>query len=260
MIHPLALVEPGARVAPDAAIGPFAVVEAGAVVGPGCVLASHAVVRGHARLGSGVRVDSFAVVGGDPQDLGFDRSLDTVATIGDGSVLREHVTVHRGTAASGSTQVGSACLLMAGAHVAHDCRVGDGAILANGCMLGGHVEVGERAFVSGGVAVHQFCRVGEGSMTSGNAVITGDVPPFALAHGRDELAGLNLVGLRRRGLSADTIADIKRAFRLTYAEGASCADAARAALASGALVSAEARRFLEFFLGGRRGRFAQPSR
>ena len=98
MIHPLAHVEPGARIAPDADVGPFAVVESGAVVGPGCVLAAHAVVRGHARLGSGVRVDSFAVVGGDPQDLGFDRSLDTVATIGDGSVLREHVTVHRGTA------------------------------------------------------------------------------------------------------------------------------------------------------------------
>ncbi len=260
MIHPLALVEPGARVAPDASVGPFAVVEAGAVVGPGCELAAHAVVRSHARLGSGVRVDSFAVVGGDPQDLGFDRASATLAEIGDGTVLREHVTVHRGTAASGTTQVGAGCLLMAGSHVAHDCRVGDGAILANGCMLGGHVEVGARAFVSGGVAVHQFCRVGEGSMTSGNAVVTGDIPPFALAHGRDELAGLNLVGLRRRGLPAATIADLKRAFRLAYADGVACDAAARAALAAGEVASPEGRRFLEFFLGGRRGRFAQPSR
>jgi UDP-N-acetylglucosamine acyltransferase len=260
MIHRLALVEPGARVAPDAEVGPFAVVESGAVVGAGCSLAAHAVVRSHARLAAGVRVDSFAVVGGDPQDLGFDRARATTAEIGAGTVLREHVTVHRGTAAGGTTRVGAGCLLMAGAHVAHDCAVGDGAILANGCMLGGHVEVGERAFVSGGVAVHQFCRVGEGSMTSGNAVVTGDIPPFALAHGRDELAGLNLVGLRRRGLPAATVAELKQAFRLAFAEGSSCEASARAALASGAFASPEARRFLEFFLAGRRGRFAQPTR
>jgi len=260
MIHPLALVEPGARVAPDASVGPFAVVESGAVVGPGCSLAAHAVVRSHGRLAAGVRVDCFAVVGGDPQDLGFDRALATTAEVGAGTVLREHVTVHRGTAASGTTRVGAGCLLMAGAHVAHDCVVGDGAILANGSMLGGHVEVGERAFVSGGVTVHQHCRVGEGSMTSANSIVTGDIPPFVLAYGRDELAGLNLVGLGRRGLPPGTITELKRAFRLVFAKGTSCEAAARAALGDGALASPEARRFLEFFLGGRRGRFAQPTR
>lgn len=260
MIHPLALVEPGARVAPDARVGPFAVVEAGATVGPGCELAAHAVIRAAARLGARVRVDSFAVVGGDPQDLAFDRAVPTTAEIGDGAVLREHVTVHRGTAAAGRTRVGAGCLLMAGAHVAHDCSVGDGAILANGCMLGGHAEVGARAFVSGGVAVHQFCRVGEGSMTSGNAVVTGDIPPHALAHGRDALAGLNLVGLRRRGATPEAIAELKAAFRAVYAPGVSCEAAARAALAASPPRSAEARAFLEFFLGGKRGRFAQPER
>lgn len=259
MIHPAALVEPGALVAEGCRIGPFAVVESGASLGPGCVLAAHAVVRGSARLGAGVRVDSFAVVGGDPQDLGFDAAAPTLAEVGDGAVIREHATIHRATVAGGATRVGAGCLLMAGAHVAHDCVVGDGAILANGCMLGGHAEVGERAFVSGGVAVHQFCRIGRGALVSGNAVITEDVAPQLLAHGRNEVAGLNLVGLRRRGASAEAVAEVKRAYRAVFVPGASCAALAEAALAGGSYATAEATDFLRFFLGGRRGRFAAPA-
>lgn len=259
MIHPLALVEPGAEVAPDASVGPFAHVAAGARVGPGCALASHAVVRAGAVLGAGVRVDSFAVVGGDPQDLAFDPAVASGVEIGPGTVLREHVTVHRATRAGGVTRVGARCLLMAGAHVAHDCAVGDDAILANGCMLGGHVEVGARAFVSGGVAVHQHCRIGAGALVSGNAVITEDVAPAALAHGRNALSGLNLVGLRRRQLPAETLAELKRAYHAVFTPGVSCAAQAQVALASGAYRSAEALEFLGFFLGGKRGRFASPA-
>lgn len=259
MIHPAACVEPGARLAEGCRVGPFAVVEAGAELGPGCVLAAHAIVRSSARLGAGVRVDSFAVAGGDPQDLAFDTALPSRVEIGDGAVLREHVTVHRATVAGGSTRVGARCLLMAGAHVAHDCAVGAGAILANGCMLGGHVEVGEQAFVSGGVAVHQFCRIGRGALVSGNAVITEDVAPQLLAHGRNEVAGLNLVGLRRRGTSPEALAELKRAYHAVFAPGVSCAGQAELALASGAFSTTEAREFLAFFLGGRRGRFACPA-
>jgi UDP-N-acetylglucosamine acyltransferase len=258
MIHPAALVEPGAEIGDGCRIGPFAVVEAGARLGPGCVLAAHAIVRSSATLGAGVRVDSFAVVGGDPQDLAFDRASATRVEVGDGSVLREHVTVHRATAPGGATRIGAGCLLMAGAHVAHDCQVGSGAILANGCMLGGHVEVGGQAFVSGGVAVHQFCRIGGGALVSGNAVITEDVAPQLLAHGRNEVAGLNLVGLRRRGASPAVIAELKQAYRTVFEPGASCADQARRALAGDAFATPEGRAFLEFFLGGRRGRFASP--
>jgi len=259
MIHPAALIEPGALLAEGCRIGPFAVVGSGASLGPGCVLAAHAVVRGSARLGAGVRVDSFAVVGGDPQDLGFDAATPSWVEIGDGAVLREHVTVHRATVEGGATRVGPGCLLMAGAHVAHDGEVGAGAILANGCMLGGHVGVGEQAFVSGGVAVHQFCRIGRGALVSGNAVVTEDVAPQLLAHGRNEVAGLNLVGLRRRGASAEAVAELKRAYRAVFAPGASCARHAEAALGSGTFVTAEAADFLRFFLGGRRGRFACPA-
>jgi len=259
MIHPLACVDPGAVLGPGCSAGPFAVVERGAVLGPGCVLAAHAVVRGSATLGPAVRVDSFAVVGGDPQDLAFDPAVASRVEVGEGSVLREHATVHRATAAGASTRVGPGCLLMAGAHVAHDCARGERVILANGCMLGGHVEVGDRAFVSGGVAVHQFCRIGAGSMTSGNAVVTEDVAPHLIAHGRNEVAGLNLVGLRRRGTGPGAVAELKRAYREVFAPGASCAARAEAALAGGGYASPEAIGFLRFFLGGRRGRFCCPA-
>jgi UDP-N-acetylglucosamine acyltransferase len=148
---------------------------------------------------------------------------------------------------------------MAGAHVAHDCILGDHVILANGCMLGGHVEVGDRAFISGGVAVHQFCRIGGGSLTSGNAVITEDVPPNALAYGRNVCAGLNLIGLRRRGLPLETVTELKKAYHLVYTPGGNCAALAQAGVASGAYLSAEALAFLNFFLGGKRGRFIQPA-
>ena len=259
MTHPLALVEPGARVAPDARIGAFAVVEAGATIGPGCVLAAHAIVRAGSVLAAGVRVDSFAVIGGDPQDLGFDPSTRSGVEVGEGTVIREHVTVHRATKAGTATRIGAHGLLMAGSHVAHDCALGDAVILANGCMLGGHVEVGARAFVSGGVAVHQFCRIGGGALVSGNAVITEDVAPAALAHGRNELAGLNLVGLRRRNLPGETITELKRAYHSVFTPGKDCATQAHAALESGAYRSTEAREFLSFFLGGKRGRFASPA-
>ncbi len=258
MIHPLALVSADASVDPSADVGPWTLVEGGAEIGPGCVIASHAVIRRGSRLGAKVRVDSFAVVGGDPQDLTFDPAVESYTVIGAGTALREHVTVHRATRPGGATTVGKGCLLMAGSHVAHDCRLGDRVILANGSMLGGHVEAGECAFISGGTAVHQFCRIGAGSMTSGNAVMTEDVPPQVLAHGRNEVSGLNLVGLRRRNVPAESVAELKRAYHAVYGPGSDCARLAGEALAAGEYRSPEAREFLQFFLGGRRGRFASP--
>jgi UDP-N-acetylglucosamine acyltransferase len=259
VIHPSALVHPSAQVDPSAEVGPFALVEAGAVVGPGCRLAAHAILKVGSTLGAGVVVDHFAVVGGDPQDLSFDPATRSRVSVGPRTVIREHVTLHRATKPDAATVIGADSLLMAGSHVAHDCILGDGVILANGCMLGGHVQVGDKAFISGGVAVHQFCRIGGGSLTSGNAVITEDVPPDALAHGRNQLAGLNLVGLRRRGVAAEAVAELKRAYHAVYVPGAGCASLAQAALADGTYRTTEARAFLEFFLGGKRGRFAQPA-
>ena len=259
MIHPSAQVHPSARLAPDVEVGAFAIIEAGATVGAGCRIAAHAIVKTGAELGAGVRVDHFAVVGGEPQDLSFDPTLVSGVVIGDRTVIREHVTIHRATKAGERTVIGADGLLMAGSHVAHDCVLGDHVILANGCMLGGHVHVGDRAFVSGGVAVHQFCRIGGGALISGNAVITEDVPPNALAHGRNLVAGLNLVGLRRRAVPTAAVAEIKRAYHAVYATQGACASLAQKALAEDGYQTTEARDFLNFFLGGKRGRFASPA-
>ncbi|MBS0374311.1 MAG: acyl-ACP--UDP-N-acetylglucosamine O-acyltransferase [Proteobacteria bacterium] len=234
-------------------VHPNAIVEDGATLGAGCVIHAHAIVTRHCTLGEGVVVHPFAVLGGDPQDLSFDPATASGVRIGARTVLREHVTVNRATKAGAATELGADCFLMAASHVGHDCRVGDRAILANGVLLAGHVHVGERAFLGGGAAIHQFVRIGEGAMVGGLARITRDVPPFSMAAERDELVGLNVVGLRRRGLQAATLAEVKAAFRAACAPVGRPRELAAAALAGGGFASAEARRFLEFFAGGRRG-------
>ena len=258
MIHHSAQVHPSARLAPDVEVGPFAIIEAGATLGLGCRIAAHAIVKARTELGAGVRVDHFAVVGGDPQDLSFDPAMDSGTHVGDRTVIREHVTIHRATKTGTRTVVGADGLLMAGSHVGHDCVLGDDVILANGCMLGGHVLVGDKAFISGGVAVHQFCRIGGGALVSGNAVITEDVPPNALAHGRNLISGLNLIGLRRRAVPAPAVAEIKKAYHAVYATHGACATLAQTALNEGGYQTLEALDFLNFFLGGKRGRFVSP--
>ena len=234
-------------------IHPTAIVEDGAVLGADCVLHAHAHVTRHCVLGDGVVVHPFAVIGGDPQDLSFDATRRTGVRIGARTVLREHVTVSRATRVDGFTEIGADCFLMAASHVGHDCQVGDRVIMANAVLLAGHVHVGERAFIGGGAAIHQFVRIGEGVMLGGLARITRDVPPFTMATERDELVGLNVVGLRRRGLKAPVLAEIKDAFRAVCRPTGSPRELAATALASGAYQSPEARSFLEFFAGGRRG-------
>ena len=234
-------------------IHPTAIVEDGAVLGADCVVHAHAHVTRHCVLGNGVVVHPFAVIGGDPQDLSFDPKLATGVRIGARTVLREHVTINRATRAGSATEVGADCFLMTASHLGHDCRVGDRVILANAVLLAGHVHVGERAFVGGGAAFHQFVRVGEGAMVSGISRITRDVPPFTMAAERDELVGLNVVGLRRRGLKGPALAELKEAFRSVCRSVGNPRELAAAALAAGTFHSAEARRFLEFFGGGKRG-------
>lgn len=240
-------------------IHPTAIIEDGAVLGSGCTIHAHAIVKRHAVLGDGVVVHPFAVIGGDPQDLSFDVARNTGVRIGDRTVLREYVTVNRATAADGETVVGADCFLMTGSHVAHDCRLADRVIMANAVLLAGHVHVGERAFLGGGAAVHQFVRIGQGAMVSGLARIARDLPPFVMAAERDEVVGLNVVGIRRRGLPRETVAELKRAYQEAFPATGNVRALATAALASGAYRSPEARGFLEFLQGGRRG-FARRRR
>lgn len=232
---------------------PTAIVEDGAVLGADCIIHAHAHVTRHCVLGDGVVVHPFAVIGGDPQDLSFDTKLATSVRIGARTVLREHVTINRATKAGTATEVGADCFLMTASHLGHDCRVGDRVIMANAVLLAGHVHVGERAFIGGGAAVHQFVRIGEGVMLGGTGRITRDIPPFTMATERDQLVGLNVVGLRRRRLKGPVVAELKAALRHVCRPVGNPRELAAAALAAGMFESAEARRFLEFFAGGRRG-------
>jgi UDP-N-acetylglucosamine acyltransferase len=243
----------------SASVHATAIVEDGAEVGAGCTVHAHAIVRRHTVLGERVVVHPFAVIGGDPQDLKFDPAVESGVRIGARTVLREHVTVNRATRPGGWTELGADCFLMATSHVAHDCRLGDGVVLANAVLLGGHVQVGSRAFLGGAAMFHQFVRIGESAMIGGGARVAQDVPPYAMAAERNEIVGLNLLGLRRRGLARDTVGEIKRAFRAVFLDSGNIRELAAAALRDGAYASDEARHFLEFFGGGKRG-FARARR
>jgi len=234
-------------------IHPTALVEEGAKLADSCIIHAHALIRRHCELGEGVVVHPFAVIGGDPQDLSFDARISSGVRIGARSVIREHVTISRATRPDSFTEIGADCFLMAGCHVAHDCRIGSRVIIANAVLLAGHVQVGERAFLGGGAVIHQFCRIGEGVMIGGGARISRDVAPFTLTTERNALIGLNVVGSRRRGLDRKVLEEIKRAFHALDAPVGNLRELAAAALQTGTFTSAEARSYLEFFQSGRRG-------
>jgi UDP-N-acetylglucosamine acyltransferase len=229
-----------------------AIVEKGARLSAGCVIHAHALITRHCELDDGVTVHPFAVVGGDPQDLGFDAQVASRVHVGAGSVIREHVTISRATRADGVTHIGAHCFLMAGCHVAHDCQIADRVVIANAALLAGHVEVQERAFLGGGAVVHQFCRIGESAMIGGGARISRDVPPFCMVTERNVLIGLNVVGLRRRGFGRPVLSELKRAYHALNVPVGNLRELAAAALRRGDFQSAEARRLLEFYAGGKR--------
>lgn len=240
-------------------IHPSAIVEDGAQLGADCEIMAHAIVTRHAVLGDRVVVHPGAVVGGDPQYLKFDRATPSFVRVGEGTVIRENVTLNRAIHAGNATVIGARCFLMANSHLGHDCELGDDVVLANNVMLAGHVSVGNFTFMGGGAGIHQFCRIGESAMISGLSRISRDLAPFTITAERDEVSGLNLVGLKRRGFSREAISELKQAFRAVYYGIGNIRELAAAALASGGYQSAEARLFLEFFAGGKRG-FARARR
>jgi UDP-N-acetylglucosamine acyltransferase len=217
-IHASACVEPGARLGAGVAIGPFCHVGPEAVLGDGVRLVSHVSVAGSTEIGARTRIFPFASIGHEPQDLKY-RGEPVRLTIGEDCLIREGVTMNPGTAGGGSlTRVGARCVFLANAHVAHDCRLGDDIILSNNVMLGGHCQVGDFAIVSGGAAAHQFVRIGAHAFIGGLAGVENDVIPYGIALGnRAALAGLNIVGLKRRGFSRESIHDLRRAYRALFA-------------------------------------------
>jgi UDP-N-acetylglucosamine acyltransferase len=213
-VHPTAVVSPDARLAAGVEVGPYAVIESDTSVGEGTEIRAHAVVKRHTQLGARNVVHEGAVLGGEPQDVGFEDAATTLA-IGDANRIREGVTIHRAAKPGGATRVGAECYLMAYAHVGHDCWLGDGVLLANNVALAGHVTIEDRAFLSGGVVVHQFCRIGRLAMIGGNSKVVQDCLPFVITDGVPARArGLNVVGLRRAGIGTADRRALKEAYRL----------------------------------------------
>lgn len=217
MIDPRAVIEPGARLGADVSVGPFSIVENDVEIGAGSRIGPHVVIRRGTRLGRDNQVYQFASLGEAPQHLGY-KDEATALRIGDRNIIREFCTLNRGTTMGGGvTRIGDDNFIMAYVHIAHDCRIGDRTIFANGASLAGHVDVGDFAILGGFTLVHQFCRVGAHCITGIGAVCLQDVPPYVIAAGNTAVPrGINVKGLRRRHFSSDSIAALKRAYRTIY--------------------------------------------
>ncbi len=219
MISSLAHIDPKASIGEGVTVEPFAYVAGDVVIGDGCWIGPGAVILDGARLGKGCKVHTAAVVAGLPQDLKF-RGEYSTAVVGDNTTIRECVTINRGTAAKGTTIVGSNTLLMAYVHIGHDCVVGNNCVLSNRVSLAGEVEVQDWAILGGHVAVHQFCRIGAHTMISGGSLVGKDVPPYVkAAHFPLSFVGANFIGLRRRGFTPEQIAHIHDIFRVIFQSG-----------------------------------------
>jgi UDP-N-acetylglucosamine acyltransferase len=215
-IHPTAIISEDAEIDENVEIGAFAIVGDGCSVGAGSVIAPRATLERNVTLGRGVKVGIGTVLGGAPQDLKY-AGEETTVEVDDGTVIREYVTVNRGTAHSFKTTVGKNCLLMSYVHIGHDCRIGDSVILSNVVQLAGHVAIEDKAIISGMSAVHQFARIGRHSFIGGMSRVSKDIPPFLKAVGNPvKLYGLNTIGLQRSGMEDATILELKRAYRLLF--------------------------------------------
>ena len=220
MIHPTAVIDPGARLADDVSVGPYTVIGPEVSLGPGCVIGPHVVLQGPMTMGARNRVFQFASVGEQCQDKKY-AGESTTLVIGDDNVIREFTTLQRGTVQDrGETRIGSRGLFMAYSHVAHDCVLGDDVILANSTQLAGHVRIADRAILGGGTLVHQFCQIGTHAMTGAGTVLFKDLPAYVMAQGNPAKPyAMNFEGLRRHQYSSNSLRALKQAYRLVYRQG-----------------------------------------
>jgi UDP-N-acetylglucosamine acyltransferase len=245
MIHPTAIIDPKASLGSQVTVGPHVVIEGPVQIGDGCEIQAQAVITGHVIMGSRNIIGYGAIIGGEPQDFAFRSEVCSAVHIGDGNRIRECCTIHRGTKENTATVVGDGCYLMAGAHLGHNVRLGDKAIIANNVLLGGYVQVEEGVFIGGGCVFHQFTRVGRMAICQGASAFSKDIPPYSMAAERNCVAGLNVVGLRRAGFSPEQRAEIKEAFALVYRRGLNVTQALAAARERA--WGPEAQAFFEFF-------------
>ncbi len=224
-IHPSAIVSEQAELADDVSVGAFAIIDAGVKIGAGCSIGAQAWITGCTVMGEGNSVGYGSIIGAEPQSIGFDPKTDSSVVIGSNNSIREYVTIHRSIHEGESTTVADKNFLMTGVHLAHDVKMGSHNNLANNVLLAGHIKMGDHIFLGGGGGFHQFVHIGSYSIVQGNAVVSRDVPPFCMAHGRNELAGLNVIGLRRGGFTPEERSDIKRAYNLLFRSGGNITEA-----------------------------------
>lgn len=253
MIHPTAIIDPKARIGSQVEIGPYSIVGPDVEIGDGSWIGPHVVVKGPTVIGRNNKIFQFASVGEDCQDKKY-KGEPTRLVIGDNNIIRESVTIHRGTVQDNSlTQIGNNNLLMAYVHVAHDCMVGNNVVLANNSTLAGHVHVGDNVILGGFTGVHQFCHIGAHAFAAVSSVIVKDVPPYLMVAGHNaEPHGLNTEGLRRRGFSAETIAQLRRAYKVIYRQGLTV-QAALPLLEDMVGECAEVQAFVDFLKASTRG-------
>jgi UDP-N-acetylglucosamine acyltransferase len=249
-IHPNALVHPKAELGRNVKIGPGAMIDEHCKIDDDCEIRAHAVITGRSQLGKKNQVGYGAIIGSEPQDLSF-KGADSRVVIGDRNTIREYVTIHRGTKEKTETVIGDDNFLMTGVHVAHNCRVGSHVILVNNVLLAGYVTVADRAFLGGGSVVHQHCRIGELVMLKGLTCINRDVPPYILAIEASIAAGLNVVGMRRAGVSSGLRRSLQRAFHLLYRSGYNVTQALEKIEAE--LKGEEIKKLVQFIQGSKRG-------
>jgi UDP-N-acetylglucosamine acyltransferase len=249
-LHPTAIVSPGAEVGDGCTIGPYTVIDEHVSIGPNCRIGPHVYVTGHTSIGEGTTIHTGAVVGDVPQDQHYAGEV-TYTEIGSRCIIREYVTIHRGTEAGSKTTIGDHVMLMGFAHLGHNCHIGNQVVIANATLLAGHVEVGDRAFISGGVLVHQFVRIGTIAMIGGGNAIGQDVPPFCMLQ-YDQIQGPNVVGLRRAGISETARKAIRNAIKIYFFGGLSRLSALeRIAEEAGSIPEVQA--FVRFIEGTKRG-------
>lgn len=256
--HATAVIHQATRIADDVTVGAYSVVEDGVEIGSGTVIREHVVIRAGTVIGKGCVIDAGTVLGGLPQDLSFDPKTPSGVIIGEHVTFREAVTINRATGEGQFTRIGNNCYFMATSHVGHDCIVGDNVVVANSVLLAGKVTVGSHSFIGGSAAIHQFCRVGESAMIGGLARVAQDVPPYCMMAERNELVGLNLVGLRRRGLPRETIMELKKLYHIIYSVDGRPTVLARAAVNDNLAKTEEGLRFLEFMAADSRKQVMRP--
>ena len=251
MISPLAFVHENAKIGVNVTIGPWSYIDADVEIGDNTEIMSHVVIKGHTLIGAGNRIFQFASVGEENQDKKY-AGEPTQTIIGDNNVIRECVTIHRGTSQDkGITQIGSNNLLMAYAHVAHDCVIGDNVIMANSVGAAGHVHIGDWAIVGAHSGIHQFCRIGAHSFTAGGSIVLKDIPPYVMARS-NEAFGMNLEGLKRRGFEKPALQALRKAYKTLYRENRTTEEAI-GLLKEQANAVAEIQPFVDFLEASTRG-------